>query len=88
MLPLDPMFSQGLQDNGGPTWTIALLPGSPAIDKGTSDGLTGNLTIDQRGAGFLRTSDDPAIAPATGGDNTDIGAFERQSAAATPTPTP
>ena len=27
-----------LQDNGGPTWTMALLPGSPAIDAGDRGG--------------------------------------------------
>jgi hypothetical protein len=53
-----------------------LLSDSPAIDKGTSTGLTGNLTTDQRGVGYLRTIDDPSVAPASGGDNTDIGAFE------------
>ena len=30
---VDPMLGP-LQDNGGPTWTHALLPGSPAIDAG------------------------------------------------------
>ena len=87
--PLDPKLDpNGLQNKSGPTQTIALLFGSPAIDKGTSAGLTGNLTTDQRGAGFLRTFDDPAIANATGGDGTDIGAFEVQTAAPTPSPTP
>ena len=43
-----------LQDNGGPTETYALLPGSPAIDGGNPSGCTdlwtGNpLTADQRG---------------------------------------
>ena len=38
---LDP---NGLQDNGGPTKTIALLYGSPAVDKGTT-----TLATDQRG---------------------------------------
>jgi hypothetical protein len=33
-----------LADNGGPTWTHALLPGSPAIDAGDT-----TLTSDQRG---------------------------------------
>ncbi len=61
-----------LQDNGGPTLTHALSPGSPAIDKGTSAGLT----TDQRGTGFPRTFDDPNIPNAPGGDGTDIGAFE------------
>jgi CSLREA domain-containing protein len=74
--PLNPMLGP-LQYNGGPTRTIALLTGSPAIDKGTSNGLTGNLNTDQRGAGFRRTFDSPAIPNAAGGDGTDIGAFER-----------
>jgi hypothetical protein len=77
-----------LQNNGGATQTIALLCGSPAIDKGTSNGLTGVLTTDQRGAGFPRTFDDAAAANATGGDGTDIGAFEVQQSCAAPTPTP
>jgi CSLREA domain-containing protein len=77
--PLDPKLDpNGLQDNGGPTRTVALLAGSPAIDKGTRIGLQGPLLVDQRGTGFPRTFDDPAIAPAAGGDNTDIGAFELQ----------
>ncbi len=87
--PLDPKLDpDGLQDNGGATETIALLFGSPGIDKGTSDGLTGTLTTDQRGAGFPRTFDNLAIANATGGDGTDVGAFEVQSATPTPTPIP
>jgi CSLREA domain-containing protein len=86
---LDPKLDpNGLQNNGGPTETIKLLVGSPAIDKGTSAGLTGNLTTDQRGTGFPRTSDNLQISPAAGGDNTDIGAFEVQVAVPTPTPTP
>ena len=48
-----------LADNGGPTQTIALLPGSPAIDKGSNalavDPTTGlPLATDQRGPGFVR----------------------------------
>jgi hypothetical protein len=42
-----------LQNNGGPTYTMALLPDSPAIDAGNPNGCTdaqGNpLTTDQRG---------------------------------------
>jgi hypothetical protein len=64
-----------LQNNGGPTFTHALLGGSPAIDQGRS--FTASAT-DQRGTGFARTVDDPAVANATGGDGTDIGAFEVQ----------
>jgi CSLREA domain-containing protein len=82
--PLDPKLDpNGLQNNGGPTKTIALLFGSPAIDKATSNGLTGNLTTDQRGSGFKRAFDDTSIANAAGGDGTDIGAFEVQTAAPT-----
>ena len=70
---LDPA---GLQHNGGPTQTIALLPGSPALDQGTSNGLTGSLTSDQRGNGFARTADYSNIGNAAGVDGTDIGAVE------------
>jgi hypothetical protein len=68
----DPMLGP-LQDNGGPTFTHALLPGSPAIDKGAN--LSGYPT-DQRG--FPRMVDRPCIANSPGGDGTDIGAFEVQ----------
>ena len=82
--PLDPKLDpNGLQNNGGPTKTVALLFGSPAIDKGTSAGLTGDLTADQRGTGFPRAFDDTSITNAAGGDGTDIGAFEVQTAAPT-----
>jgi hypothetical protein len=65
----DPLLGP-LQDNGGPTLTHALLPGSPAIDKGNS-----SLTTDQRGA--PRPVDDPN-SDKGGGNNSDIGAFEFQ----------
>jgi len=64
----DPMLGS-LADNGGPTPTIALKAGSPAIDKGKSFGIT----TDQRGQ--LRY-DNPNIVNATGGDGADIGAYE------------
>jgi len=84
--PLDPKLdSLGLRDNGGTTQTIALQPDSPAIDKGSSDALSGKLDKDQRQV-FARTFDD-AAAP-NSGDGTDIGAFELQPAGPTPTPTP
>jgi hypothetical protein len=38
LLGLDPMLGP-LQDNGGPTSTMALLPGSPALDAGAPDEL-------------------------------------------------
>ncbi len=65
----DPLLGP-LQDNGGPTFTHALLTGSPAIDKGSS----GGLFIDQRH--FRRPFDLPGIPNASGGDGSDIGAFE------------
>ncbi len=67
--PINPLLGP-LANNGGPTKTMALLSGSPAIDKGKSFGLS----ADQRGQ--MRPSNNPAIPPATGGDNSDIGAFE------------
>ena len=73
----DPLLGP-LQDNGGPTFTHALLPGSPAIDKGFN--FSGS-TNDQRGVGFVRTIDDPGLTNAPGGDGTDIGAFEVQAVA-------
>ena len=69
----DPLLAD-LGDNGGPTPTLALRFGSPAVDKGKA---LGGATTDQRG--LARPFNDPAIAPAVGGDNSDIGAFERQS---------
>jgi hypothetical protein len=62
-----------LHDNGGPTFTHALLCGSPAIDHGSD--LSASVT-DQRG--LSRPFDDPTVANAIGGDGTDIGAFEVQ----------
>lgn len=67
----DPLLDPaGLQDNGGPTQTLALTSNSPAIDKGKSLGLT----TDQRGN--PRPVDMPGYPSATNGDGSDIGAFE------------
>jgi hypothetical protein len=67
-----------LANNGGVTQTHALLPSSPAIDKGNSF----TLTTDQRGAGFNRPVNlpDSTYPNATGGNGADIGAFEAQTA--------
>jgi hypothetical protein len=76
--PVNPRFdAKGLRNNGGPTLIVALTSGSPAVDKGTSLGITGVLATDQRGSGFLRKVD-KAATNATGGDGTDIGAYELQ----------
>ncbi len=58
--PLDPQLGP-LADNGGPTQTMALLTGSPAIDTGASG--AGIPTTDQRGYSRIDGS-------------VDIGAFE------------
>ena len=55
-----------LQDNGGPTQTMALLVGSPAVNVGDN---TGAPAYDQRGPGFARIF----------GGAIDIGAFEAQT---------
>jgi CSLREA domain-containing protein len=70
----DPLFGP-LQDNGGPTWTHALLLGSPAIDQiptGTN-GCGTTLTTDQRG--FIRPQDGDGDEQAL----CDIGAVERMA---------
>jgi CSLREA domain-containing protein len=68
--PLDPKLLP-LAANGAATPTHGFADlNSPAIDKGNSFGET----ADQRGS--LRPVDNPAIAPASGGDDSDIGAFE------------
>ena len=67
--PINPVLGS-LQNNGGPTPTMALLSGSPAIDKGNSFGLA----TDQRGS--PRPFDFASVANASGSDGSDIGAFE------------
>lgn len=67
--PINPLLGI-LSNNGGPTPTHALLPQSPAIDKGNNFGSTN----DQRGTS--RTIDLVQVSNASGGDGTDIGAFE------------
>jgi hypothetical protein len=63
----DPMLGP-LQDNGGPTFTCALLPGSPAINAGDPN-FSPPPDFDQRGPGFLRVAY----------GRIDIGAFEAQT---------
>ncbi|MEB3309851.1 MAG: choice-of-anchor Q domain-containing protein [Snowella sp.] len=69
--PIEPLLSP-LQDNGGPTQTHALLPGSPAINAGTNSLIPSGVTTDQRG-----------ITRIVNG-TVDIGAFESRGFTLTP----
>ncbi len=69
---LNPLLAP-LADNGGPTLTHALLPDSPAINRGDLTGVAGQNGLpfdDQRGEPFGRVF----------GGRIDIGAFEYQAA--------
>ena len=72
-LPINPRL-RTLQNNGGKTFTRALMSGSPAIDKGNSPAIT----LDQRGQ--ARPYDYVNIANT--GNGADIGAYEVQAAPA------
>ena len=77
----DPLLGP-LQDNGGPTLTQALLPGSSAIDAGDPN-FTPPPFYDQRGCPFLRVFS----------GRVDVGSFEAQPpqrpcTAPRPRPTP
>ena len=72
----DPMLGP-LQDNGGPTFTHALLPGSPAINAGDPN-FTPPPFYDQRGPGFPRVVN----------GRIDKGSFEVQRPTPSPRPRP
>jgi hypothetical protein len=72
LLNLDPLLGP-LKYNGGPTETMALLPGSPAIATGNVKRIPSGITTDQRGS--------PRVVNGT----VDIGAFESGLAPSTPT---
>jgi hypothetical protein len=84
--PIDAMLG-ALANNGGLTFTHALLAGSPAIEKGNNVNLPADsfdldgdanvaeiLPVDQRGVGYARTADseDPNAT-----QTVDIGAYEK-----------
>jgi hypothetical protein len=88
---VDPLLGP-LADNGGPTLTHSLLPGSPAIDAGDPDGCKDvagvNTLTDQRGFARVVDGNNDGVA------HCDIGAFEANAstpptstATATNTPT-
>lgn len=70
--PVDPKLG-ALADNGGPTKTMALLAGSPAIAAGSVAGGPNTPTVDQRNK------------PRPNSGKIDIGAFQIQPLPATPT---
>jgi hypothetical protein len=79
----DPLLGP-LRDNGGPTFTHELLPGSPAINAGDPN-FVGPPDNDQRGLNFDRVR----------GGRIDVGSFEVENPpppsptpTATPTPRP
>ena len=77
--PLNPLLSP-LANNGGPTQTQALLPGSPALDRGGPDPLADPLTwTDQRG--LARINRLPVILEPAGGDGRDIGGLRARGQA-------
>jgi len=61
--PIKPLLGP-LANNGGPTETVALLPGSPAIDRGSNALIPDGVTTDQRG--YIRIANGVV----------DIGAYE------------
>ncbi|MEO6052114.1 MAG: choice-of-anchor Q domain-containing protein [Pyrinomonadaceae bacterium] len=75
ILGQDPMLDPRLLLNGGMTPNHALRVGSPAIDNGSA--ASPALVTDQRGR--LRPYDFPSLPNASGGNGSDIGAFERQA---------
>ncbi|HEX8287179.1 MAG TPA: carboxypeptidase-like regulatory domain-containing protein [Pyrinomonadaceae bacterium] len=72
--PINALLDMTLRNNGGTTPTHDLLPGSPAIDKGSAFGTA----TDQRG--LPRPADSLNFPNAPGGSGADIGAFEVQFA--------
>jgi fibronectin-binding autotransporter adhesin len=78
---VDPLLSTaGLANNGGPTQTIALAPGSPAIDTITLADCTDQTSPPNR----LITDQRGALRPDAGEVLCDIGAYEVQDLAGQP----
>ena len=69
--PVDPGLAGALGNNGGPTQTLALLSGSPALGAGNEFAPSSPSPFDQRGPGFPRLA----------GASIDIGAVAGAPAA-------
>lgn len=75
ILDVDPLLGP-LSDNGGPTQTHALLPGSPTLDAGDASIQPSPNLFDQRGAPFSRVSAGTLLGIPQ--QVIDIGAYEAQ----------
>jgi hypothetical protein len=74
LINTNPRLDPVLRNNGGATFTHALLTDSPAVDGGKSPV---DITTDQRGS--TRPIDFPSVPNSAGGNGADIGSYERQS---------
>lgn len=71
-----------LADNGGPTWTQALMSDSPALDAGDATACSTAPVSNQDQRGFLRPTDGDGDGTA----HCDIGAFEAPACTSDHTP--
>ncbi len=76
LLNVDPLLGP-LADNGGPTQTHALLPGSPALEAGDPSIVFDPGEFDQRGAPFHRVA--TGMLSGIPQQRIDIGAYEAQT---------
>jgi hypothetical protein len=73
LIGADPQLGP-LEDNGGPTSTMALAPTSPAVNRGS-----GSLGVDQRGDPRPVLYPGVPLSAAPGANGADIGAYELQA---------
>ncbi len=72
--PMNPKLGP-LQNNGGPAQTMALLPGSPALDRGGPSTVLDAMTSTDE-CGTPRVVAQSFVVPPSGGDGRDIGSYE------------
>lgn len=79
-MPINAVLQTTLTDNGGNSPTHKLVSGGLAVDKGSAaatpfgESILPPITTDQRDV--IRPYDNPSIPNASGGDGSDIGAYE------------